>query len=320
MRLVPTLSASAALAALITVAASDAQAFPQSNHPAMTDPGKAVDKAPDTFKARFETTKGDFTVECTRSWAPNGVDRFYNLVKIGFFDDIAFFRVAKGFVVQWGIHGDPKVSSAWQSANLPPDTPTQSNTRGMLTYAMAGRPDTRSTQLFINFKDNTNLDQMGFAPICKVSEGMDVVDALNGEYGEKVTGMQGQIHEKGNAYLREKWPNLDYIKTARLAGESGGGSSSGGSAKPEEGGTSPIPFIVGGAAIAGLLVYMARNKKQEPPPAPEKSKSEKKDGASKDGPPKKKKKKPVDDEASAKKKDGDDAPAKKKSDDDADEE
>lgn len=283
MRLVPTLLA----AAVVTVAATDATAFPQSNHPAMTDPGKAVEKAPDTFKAKFETTKGDFVVECTRSWAPNGVDRFYNLVKIGFFDDIAFFRVAKGFVVQWGIHGDPKVSSAWQNANLPPDTPTQSNTRGMLTYAMAGRPDTRSTQLFINFKDNANLDQMGFAPLCKVSEGMDVVDALNGEYGEKITRMQGEIHEKGNAYLREKWPNLDYVKTARIAGEGGGGSSGGSaSAKPDEGGTSPIPFVVGGAAIAGLLVYMARNKKQEPPPAP--AKSEKSD--KKDAPPKKKKK------------------------------
>jgi peptidyl-prolyl cis-trans isomerase A (cyclophilin A) len=255
-------------AASVVLAATSALAFPQSTHPAMTDPSKATEKAPDTFRAKFETTKGDFAVECTRSWAPNGVDRFYNLVKIGFFDDIAFFRVAKGFVVQWGIHGDPKVSSAWQSANLPPDPPTQSNTRGMLTYAMAGRPDTRSTQLFINFKDNTGLDAQGFAPICKVAEGMDVVDALNGEYGERITQKQGEIHDKGNAYLRETWPNLDYVKKATITSTGGGGGGGGGStssAKPEEGGTSPIPFVIGGAAFLGLLAYMMRKPKPEEP-------------------------------------------------------
>lgn len=254
-------------AASVVLAATSALAFPQSTHPAMTDPSKATERSPDTFRAKFETTKGDFVVECTRSWAPNGVDRFYNLVKIGFFDDIAFFRVAKGFVVQWGIHGDPKVSSAWQSANLPPDPPTQSNTRGMLTYAMAGRPDTRSTQLFINFKDNTGLDAQGFAPICKVAEGMDIVDALNGEYGERITQKQGEIHDKGNAYLRETWPNLDYVKKATITSSGGGGSSSGStsSAKTEEGGTSPIPFVIGGAAFLGLLAYMMRKPKPEEP-------------------------------------------------------
>jgi peptidyl-prolyl cis-trans isomerase A (cyclophilin A) len=284
-------------AAMLALTAADAGAFPQSNHPAMTDPSKATDKAPDTFRAKFDTTKGAFVLECTRSWAPNGVDRFYNLVKIGFFDDIAFFRVAKGFVVQWGIHGDPKVSSAWQSANLPPDPVTQSNTRGMLTYAMAGRPDTRSTQLFINYKDNASLDQQGFAPICKVVEGMETVDALNGEYGERVTSKQGEIHARGNAYLREAWPNLDYIKTATIVG--GGLSPSttnpktDSAGKPEENSTSILPFIVGGVVIAALIYFIMRRKNtNEEAPAGSKSSGEKRrDSEEKGEAPRKKKKK-----------------------------
>jgi len=212
-------------AALFTLTVATTSAFAQSKHPAMTDPSKASDKAPDTFRAKFTTTKGDIVFECTRAWAPNGVDRFYNLVKIGFFDDVAFFRVAKSFVVQWGIHGDPKVSAAWREANLAPDPVVESNMRGMLTYAMAGRPDTRSTQLFINYKDNVSLDKQGFAPICKVVEGMETADAFYGDYAERVTGMQGEIQEKGNAYLKEKWPNLDYIKTATIVGGGGGSSS-----------------------------------------------------------------------------------------------
>lgn len=269
---------SLSFAAAVAVLSVDAAAFPQSDHPAMTDPSKAKEKAPDTFRAKFETTKGDIVMECTRAWAPNGVDRFYNLVKIGFFDDVALFRVAKGFVVQWGIHGDPEVSKVWSNANLPPDPVVESNKRGMLTYAMAGRPDTRSTQLFINYGDNVGLDKQGFAPLCKVVEGMEVADSFNSEYGERVTGMQGEIGAKGNAYLREKWPNLDYIKTATIVGggssagsknESSGGSSS-------EGTTSIVPYaIAGGVALAGIIYFLSGRKSPPEPakPAPSSTKA-----------------------------------------------
>jgi len=199
---------------------AEAFAFPQSTHPAMLDPAKATVQAPETFKAKFETTKGDVLFECSRSWAPHGVDRFYNLVRIGFFDDVSLFRVSQGFVVQWGIHGDPKVSAAWKSANLPPDPPKQSNTRGTLTYAMAGSPDTRSTQLFINYGDNANLDGLGFAPIGQVVDGMAVVDSLYSGYGEGAPDGSGpsqdRIAAQGNAYLTKEFPKLDYIRTARI--------------------------------------------------------------------------------------------------------
>lgn len=228
----------------------------------MKDPSKATETAPDSFRAKFSTTKGDIVFECTRSWAPNGVDRFYNLVKIGFFDDVALFRVAKGFVVQWGIHGDPAVSKVWSDANLKPDPVVQSNTRGMLTYAMAGRPDTRSTQLFINYGDNSSLDKQGFAPLCKVVEGMETADAFNSEYGERVTGMQGEITSKGNAYLHEKWPNLDYIKTAVIVG--GGGSTPATKSTTEatsHESPSFVPYVlIGAAALAALFYFLGGRK------------------------------------------------------------
>jgi peptidyl-prolyl cis-trans isomerase A (cyclophilin A) len=282
--------------AFLLFVATTAAAFPQSKHPAMTDPSKATERAPDTFRAKFETTKGDVVFECSRAWAPNGVDRFYNLVKIGFFDDVALFRVAKGFVVQWGIHGDPAVSAAWQSANLAPDPVVESNKRGTLTYAMAGRPDTRSTQLFINYNDNTSLDQQGFAPLCKVVEGMETADAFNGEYGERVTGMQGQIHAKGNAYLREAWPNLDYIKTAVIVGGGPGPSAKGdASADAQAGGSNLATYVILGALAAVGLFFVMRRKD-----APEPKKSDA---------PKKKKKSTTDDKRDAEK------PAKAKKED-----
>lgn len=186
--------------------------------PELTDPSLSKDQAPDKFKVEFTTTKGNFVVEVVREWAPNGADRFYNLVKIGYFDDIALFRAVKNFMVQFGIHGDPRVASKWQNAKIAPDEVKQSNERGMITYAMAGRPDTRSTQMFINYKDNTGLDKQGFAPFGKVVEGMDVVDKFYQGYGESTTREQGNIVSKGNAYLREKYPELDYIKSAKLVG------------------------------------------------------------------------------------------------------
>jgi peptidyl-prolyl cis-trans isomerase A (cyclophilin A) len=191
--------------------------FPESKDPAMTDPSKAKDKAPDTFSVKFDTTFGAFTVACQRDWAPNGADRFYNLVKIGYFDDVAFFRAVPKFMVQFGIHGNTAVSKKWRNSNIEPDEVKEGNKRGHLTFAMAGRPDTRSTQLFINFKNNDRLDKMGFASICKVDDaGMKIVDKVHQGYAEKAGRDQANIQNKGNKYLRERYPKLDYIKTARF--------------------------------------------------------------------------------------------------------
>jgi peptidyl-prolyl cis-trans isomerase A (cyclophilin A) len=183
------------------------------------DPSKLTAQAPETFKAQFDTTKGKFTVEVTRSLAPNGADRFYNLVKSGYFTDIAFFRVIPGFMCQFGIHGDPAVSAKWREANISDDPVKGSNTRGTITFATAG-PNTRTTQLFINFGDNSALDGQGFSPFGKVTDGMDVVDKINGEYGEGAPGgngpNQGRVQMEGNAYLKKEFPNLDYIKSATI--------------------------------------------------------------------------------------------------------
>jgi peptidyl-prolyl cis-trans isomerase A (cyclophilin A) len=187
--------------------------------PSFADPAKLTEKAPDTFKAQFDTTKGKFTVEVTRSLAPNGADRFYNLVRSGYFTDIAFFRVIPGFMCQFGIHGDPAVSAKWRDANISDDAVKGSNTRGAITFATAG-PNTRTTQLFINFGDNSNLDGMGFSSFGKVVEGMDVVDKINGEYGEGAPRGrgpdQGRVQMEGNAFLKKEFPNLDYIKSATI--------------------------------------------------------------------------------------------------------
>jgi peptidyl-prolyl cis-trans isomerase A (cyclophilin A) len=187
--------------------------------PALTNPAAATATAPAQFKVKFTTTKGDFIVEAHRDWAPNGVDRFYNLVKIGFYNDLAFFRVIKGFMVQFGINGDPAVNRVWREAHIKDDPAgKQSNGRGMVTFAMAG-PDTRTSQLFINYADNRNLDNMGFAPIGKVvGDGMKVVDAIEGMYGEGAPQgagpAQGRVQSEGNAYLKAQFPKLDYIKKA----------------------------------------------------------------------------------------------------------
>jgi len=158
-------------------------------------------------------------IEVTRSWAPRGADRFYNLVRAGYFDDVAFFRVIQGFMVQFGINGDPRVNAVWQQARIPDDPVTQSNRRGAITFATAG-PGTRTTQVFINFKDNAGLDGQGFAPFGRVTEGMAVVDQLYSGYGEGAPqGMgpeQGRAQAEGNAYLRGSFPKLDSIKTARV--------------------------------------------------------------------------------------------------------
>lgn len=184
-----------------------------------TDPTKLTEKAPESFKAQFDTTKGKITVEVTRSLSPNGADRFYNLVRSGYFKDIAFFRVIPGFMCQFGIHGDPAVAATWRKATINDDPVKSSNARGTITFATAG-PNTRTTQLFINFANNSNLDGMGFSSFGKVTEGMDVVDKINGEYGEGAPRGrgpdQGRIQAEGNAYLKKDFPNLDYIKSASI--------------------------------------------------------------------------------------------------------
>ncbi len=185
----------------------------------LLDPPHATEQAPDRFRVRFETTKGPFVIEVTRAWAPRGADRFYNLVRVGYYDDVSFFRVIENFMVQFGIHGDPAVNAAWRQARIPDDPVTQSNKRGMVTYAMAG-PDTRTTQLFINFRDNAGLDGQGFSPFGRVVEGLSVVDSLYSGYGEGAPSgagpEQGRAQGEGNAYLKSRFPKLDFVKTARL--------------------------------------------------------------------------------------------------------
>ena len=184
-------------------------------HPALLNPSLAKEKAPDRFRVRFDTTKGPFTVEVERSLSPRGADRFYNLVQIGFFRDIALFRVLDGFVVQFGISGDPGISGKWKTATIKDEPTKASNLKGFITYANAGK-DTRTTQFFINLGDNVNLDQRGFPPFGKVVEGMSVVESFYSDYGERASQNQGLIQSQGNNYLKSKFPKLDYIKTASL--------------------------------------------------------------------------------------------------------
>jgi len=186
---------------------------------ALLDPSLATEQAPEQFRVEFDTTKGKLVIEVHRDWAPNGADRFYNLVKIGFFEDIAFFRVIPSFMAQFGIHGDPAVSKAWQQATIQDDLVTQSNERGYITYAKTRRHNSRTTQLFINLKTNKRLDRQGFAPLGKVVEGMPVVDAIYkiGEGAPRGSGpAQPRIQAEGNAYLKKEFGTLDYLKSARI--------------------------------------------------------------------------------------------------------
>lgn len=188
--------------------------------PALLHPSKLTAKAPSTYAVEFDTTKGTFVVTVHRAWAPRGADRFYNLVQAGFFDGDEFFRVVKGFVVQFGISGYPAVSKAWTNAEIKDDPVKAHNTTGTITFADAG-PNTRTTQVFINLANNgkgtpTNLDAQGFAPFGTVTSGMNVVDKLYSGYGEKTTNAQGFIAEKGNTYLKKRFPKLDSVVRARI--------------------------------------------------------------------------------------------------------
>jgi peptidyl-prolyl cis-trans isomerase A (cyclophilin A) len=182
---------------------------------ALLDPASAEMRAeaPAVYQARFETSAGVFTVEVTRAWAPLGADRLYNLVRHGFYDGARFFRVVPGFVVQFGLPGDPALGARWRMASIPDDPVLQHNTRGTLTFATAG-PATRTTQLFINLGDNARLDAMGFSPLGRVVEGMDVVDRIYAAYGEQPD--QGMIQMRGNAYLAAQFPRLDSIAHATI--------------------------------------------------------------------------------------------------------
>ena len=218
----PATSAAPAPAASPAPAAAPAEApLPAAAaNAALLSPQLATAKAPETYRVKLETTKGDMVLEIHRAWAPNGADRFYNLVKIGFFDGCEFFRVVDNFMAQIGIHGDPMVASKWRDANFPDDPSAgQSNQRGVVTFATAG-PNTRTTQFFINFRDNSFLDNQGFPPIGKVIQGDDVLDKLYRGYGEGAPQGngpdQGRIQAEGNAYLKAQFPNLDAIKTARI--------------------------------------------------------------------------------------------------------
>jgi len=190
-----------------------AHAAPAGPRPSLLNPASLTAKAPAAFKARFTTTAGDFVVEVHRDWAPLGADRFYNLVRNGYFTNAAFFRVLPGFVVQFGLNADPAVNKLWDHATIHDDPVLQSNKRASIVFATAG-PNTRTTQLFINFADNASLDGMGFAPFGSVVEGMDVVDKIYPGYRE--APRQDLITNQGDAYLKANFPSIDKIKLARI--------------------------------------------------------------------------------------------------------
>jgi peptidyl-prolyl cis-trans isomerase A (cyclophilin A) len=191
----------------------------------MPRPGEPAVVAPDSFLVAFETTRGRFDAMAHRQWATNGVDRFYDLVRRRYYDDASFFRIVSGFVAQFGLAADPRVTEAWRTRAIPDEPVRQTNRRGRIAFARAG-PNTRTAMLFINLRDNARLDTMngfGFPPIAEVVSGMAVVDSLYAGYGEaQPRGMgppQDSIRASGNEYLRRVFPRLDYIRTARVVRE-----------------------------------------------------------------------------------------------------
>ena len=186
------------------------------NKAKLLTPSQLKEKAPDTFQAKFDSSKGVFVIEVHRDWAPIGADRFYNLVKNGFFDGCRFFRVIPDFMVQFGINGDPAVDAAWERADINDDPVKQSNKLGFISYGNTGRPNSRGTQVFINYKDNSFLDAQRFSPFGQVVSGMDVVVKLNSEYGSKPQEAQGTIKAEGNKFLNSKFPKLDFIRRATI--------------------------------------------------------------------------------------------------------
>jgi peptidyl-prolyl cis-trans isomerase A (cyclophilin A) len=196
--------------------ATAAPAAPKAPAPnRLLNPAALTAKAPEMFKVKFDTTKGPVVILLHRDWAPKGVDRFYNMTRNGYFTGVRFFRVIPNFMAQFGISGDPAVNDAWEKAKLTDDPPNgKSNVRGILTYGTTGQPNSRGTQLFINYKDNSYLDKQGFVPIGEVVEGMELVDMLYADYGAAPQNEQGTLVSQGNKYMSTKYPKLDYIKTA----------------------------------------------------------------------------------------------------------
>ena len=172
-------------------------------------------KAPSVYKVNMDTSKGMVAMECHKAWSPKGADHFYDLVKIHFYDDARFFRVIRGFMAQFGMNGTPATNAVWANANILDDPPAgQHNTRGMVSYGKTDMPNSRSTQLFINYADNSRLDGMGFTPVCMVTSGMEAVDRIYFGYGDAPD--QGLIGAQGNTYLNSQFPRLDYIKKATI--------------------------------------------------------------------------------------------------------
>jgi peptidyl-prolyl cis-trans isomerase A (cyclophilin A) len=181
---------------------------------ALMAPDQLDEEAPGVFTVKLGTSAGDVLIEVHRDWAPVGADRFYNLVKNGYYDGARFFRVVPNFVVQFGLNGDPKVNEVWRAAQITDDPVVESNKKGTVTFAKTNRANTRTTQIFINLKNNSRLDTQGFAPFGKVVDGMDVVEKLYSGYGQ--TPSQPRIQAEGNTYLEAEFPKLDYIKAASV--------------------------------------------------------------------------------------------------------
>jgi len=194
--------------------------LPADAHPALLDPSLAAETAPDRYRVHLATTKGDVFIEVHRDWAPNGADRFYNLVQIGFFDEAAFFTVNQPITAQFGISPYPTVTEVWDPLKIPDDPVRKSNTRGRITGAKSPQPDSRSTQFFINLGNLEQMDPYDFAPFGDVVEGMEVLDALYGGYGNAPPQgdgpIQNTISQYGNVYLADRFPKLDAIVTARV--------------------------------------------------------------------------------------------------------
>jgi peptidyl-prolyl cis-trans isomerase A (cyclophilin A) len=188
----------------------------QVNIERLKDPTQLTEQAPNSYQVRFDTSQGPFVIAVERVWAPLAADRFYNLVKNGFYNDTRFFRVLDGFMVQFGLHADPSVQSAWRSANLKDEPVTQSNTRGFVSFTRESGPNSRYTMIFINYKDNSYLDADGFAPFGQVVSGMDVAARLYSGYGRQDIPDQRRILREGNAYLQAEYPKLDFVKTATI--------------------------------------------------------------------------------------------------------
>ena len=173
----------------------------------------ADEKAPATFKVKFDSSAGPFVVEVTRAWAPNAADHFYTLVNNGFYNEARFFLVVPGFMVQFGINADPAVQAKFKNS-IQDDPVKESNKKGYVTFAQTSAPNSRSTQIFVNYKDNSFLDSQRFAPFGRVISGMEAVEKINPEAGEKPN--QGAIQSQGNVYLKKEFPKLDYVKTATI--------------------------------------------------------------------------------------------------------